>query len=92
MVFIVGQYLCITLQDHRVMGGFLREQFRQYMKVAPHITLYIFEHRSPSVEAVELREKVELQSKKIIQMEKTCNKLRSRVDYLIDKVNRLGNK
>ena len=88
----MGEYLWGTLQDHRVMGKFLRGKFRQYMKVAPHITLYIFEHRAPSVEAVELKKKVELQSKTIIHMEKTCNKLRSRVDSLIDKVNRLGNK
>ena len=41
---------------------------------------------------VKSREKVEAQSKTLVQMEKTCRKLRPRVDSLIEKANQLGKK
>ena len=43
----VGQYLWGTLQVHRVMDDFLRNQFSQHPEVAPHITIYLFEYRAP---------------------------------------------
>ena len=52
---MVGQYLWGTLQEHRVMDDFLRDQFRQHLEVAPNITLYLFEHRDPRVEAEALK-------------------------------------
>ena len=74
------------------MDEFLQEQFRKHTEVTPHITLYLFDQRSPRVDVTELRQKVDLHSKMIIQMEKTCKELRSRVEYSTDKTNHLGDK
>ena len=41
---------------------------------------------------VDLKHKVEFQYRTIIQMEKTCKDIQSRVDALTDKANRLGKK
>ena len=46
---MVNQYLRGTFQAHRVMDKFLRTQFLQHLEVAPHIILYLFEHRAPRV-------------------------------------------
>ena len=69
---MVGQYLWGTLKTHRVMDEFLWEQFRQHTEVAPHINIYLFEHRASRVEVVALRKKAEIQYETIIQIEKTC--------------------
>ena len=70
-VVMVGQYLWGTLQSHRVMGDFLRDQLQQHAEVAPYIILYLFEHQYPRVEVAALKQKVDFQSNSIIQMEKT---------------------
>ena len=57
----------------------------------PHISL-LFGHRAPRLEVSSLKQSVEAQSKNLSQMDKTCKELRYRVDSLVDKVNRLGNK
>ena len=62
---MLGQYLWVTPQAHIVMDEFLHSQFRNYPEVAPHITLYIFEHFLPRVEIVALRHKVDIQTKSI---------------------------
>ena len=46
---MAGQYLWETFQAHIVIYNFLRSQFRQQPEVAPHIILYLFEHREPQV-------------------------------------------
>ena len=74
------------------MDDFLQAQFRQNPEVSTHITIYLFDHRYPRVEVATLRQKVYLQSKTISHKDKTCKKLRLRVDSLIDKENRLGKK
>ena len=89
-LFMVGQYLWVTTQAPLVMNEFLHSQFRNYPEVAPHITLYIFEHFLPRVEIVALRHKVDIQAKSIRQKENTCEKLMSRVNSLTDKVNHMG--
>ena len=89
---MVGKYLWGNLQSHRIMDEFLQEKIRQHLEVAPYITLYLFEHRSPRVEVVELSQKVDLQYKIISQIEKTCKKLQPRADSLTDKANLLGKK
>ena len=89
---MVGQYLWGTLHAHRVMHDFLRTQLRQHPKMAPHITLYLFEHGAPRVEVSALKQRVEAQAKNINQTEKTCNKLRARVDSLTDKANKISKK
>ena len=71
-VVMVSQYLWVTIQEHRVFGDFIRYKFQQHLEVAPHINLYLFEHRAPRVEVVALNQKVEVQAKKTSQMEKTC--------------------
>ena len=65
-VVMVGQYLWGTLQSHRIMDDFLRAQFQKHPEVASHITLYLFEHRSPIVEVVALKQKVKVQAKTMI--------------------------
>ena len=54
------------------MDDFLRDQFRQHPEVAPHITLYNFEHGAPRVEVLVLKQNVEAQAKTISQMEIFC--------------------
>ena len=89
---MVGHYLWVTIQAHRVMDDLLRSQFRQHPEVAPHITLYLFKHRAPIVEVVALKQRVEFQDKTISQMDKTCKEVRLRVDLITDKANHLSNK
>ena len=74
------------------MDDLLKDQFLQHPEVAPQITLYLFDHRAPIVEVVALNQKVEFQAKIISHMDKTCNVLRSRLDSLTNKANRLGKK
>ena len=59
-VVMVGQYLWVTLQAHRIMYNFLKSQFRQHPEVVPHINLYLFEERVSIVEVVALNKKVEV--------------------------------
>ena len=89
---MVGQYLMGTLQAHRVTDEFLRAQFQQHPEMAPHITPYLFEHRSPRLEVAALKQKVESQANTISLMEKTCKELRSRADSFTDQSNCLGKK
>ena len=86
-VVMVGQYLWENLQAYRVVDDLLRSQFRQHPEVAPHITLYLFNHWSPRVEVVYLKHKVQFQPKTIIQMEKTCKELRLIVYSMNNKEN-----
>ena len=72
---MVGQYLCGGLQAHRVMDELFWTQFCQHHEVAPHITLYLFEHRAPQVEVSALKQIVEAQAKTLNQMENTCKEL-----------------
>ena len=69
---MVGQYLWGTLKSHKVMDEFLWEKFRQNPEVAPHKILYLFDYLFLRVEVVELRQKVELQSNNVSNIEKTC--------------------
>ena len=89
---MLGQYLWGTLQAHWVMNDFLRTQFRQHPEVAPHIKLYLFEHRAPRVEVSDLKQRVEAQDKNLNQTGKTCKELQARVGLLTEKSNRLSNK
>ena len=89
---MVGQYLWGTIQAHRFMDEFLRSQLGQHTEVAPYITLYLFEHQALRVEMAALKRKVNLQSKIISQMKKTCKEIWSRMDLLTDKAKCLGNK
>ena len=59
----MGQYLWGTLKDHIVMDNFLRTQLQHHPEVDPYIMLYMFEHRSPWVEVLELKQNVEAQAK-----------------------------
>ena len=77
--YMVVKYLWGTLQAHMVMDDFLWTQFYQHPEVAPHITLYLFEHRSPWFEVSALKQILEAQVKTLNQMEKTCKELRARV-------------
>ena len=52
---MVGQYLWGTFLSNRVVDDFFRSQFRQHPEVAPHITLYLFEHQAPRVEVAALK-------------------------------------
>ena len=67
-------------------------QFRQHPEVDPHTTLYLFEHRPPQVEVLALKHIVEAQDKDLNKMEKTCKELWARVDFLMEKANRLSKK
>ena len=86
---MAGQYLLVTLQAHRLMYDLLRTQFCQHPEVAPHIMLYLFEHITPLVEMSALKQIVESQPKNINKTEKTCKELRTKVDSLTEKTNRL---
>ena len=57
--------------------------------MAPHITLYLFEHRDPRLEVSDLKHRLVEQAKHLNQMEKTCKELRARVDSLTEKANRI---
>ena len=59
--------------------------------MAPHINLYLFEHRPLRADLPELKYKVEEKDKTLMQMDKMCREFQLRVDLLIEKVNRLGN-
>ena len=74
------------------MGDFLWTQFCHHPEVEPHITFYLFEHRNPWVEVLALKQRVEAKAKNLSQMENTCKELRSRVDSLTAKGNRLRKK
>ena len=91
-VVMVGQYLWGTLRSNRIMEYFLRDQLRQHPEVAPNSTLYLFEKQAPRVGVVALKQRMDVQAKGIRQMEKTCKLLRSRVDLLTYKANRLSKK
>ena len=69
---MVGQYLWVNLQAHLVMDEFLMTHFFQHLEVAPHITLYFFEKRSPWKQVSDLKQRVEAQSKTLNKIEKTC--------------------
>ena len=71
---------------------FLRMQLRRHLEVAPHITLYFFEHRAACFEMSDLKQRVETQAKPLNQTEKTFKYLWARVDYLIEKFNIIGKK
>ena len=88
----VGHYICGTLQYHRMMDEFLRNQFQQHPEVYSHITLYMFEPKLPWVDVSALNQEVEAQAKTLSKMEKTCRELQSRVSSLKDKANWLGKK
>ena len=81
-----------TIQAHRVMDYLLQNQFIQHPEVTLHITMYLFEHRAPRVEVLDLKQRVGSQAKILSQMKNTCKELQSRVDDLTEKSNRLGNK
>ena len=74
------------------MDIFLHTEFRQHPEVAPHITLYLFEHRAPRVEVLSLKERVEEQANISNKTEKRCKDLRNRVDLITEKANRLSQK
>ena len=69
---ILGQQLRGNLQVHRVIDEFLRKKFLQHPEVAPHTTLYIFEHKAPRVEMQALKQRVEAQAKYLNQMKNKC--------------------
>ena len=54
------------------MDDLLRTQFFQHLEVDLYITIYLFEHRSPWVEVLALKQRVEAQDKTMSQMDKTC--------------------
>ena len=54
------------------MEKFLRAQLSQDPEVTSHLTIYIFENWAPRVEGAALSQRIDLQSKTIIQMEKIC--------------------
>ena len=80
---VVGQCRWGALQAHIVMNEFMRSQIRQHLEVAPHIKLYLFEHRAPREEVLVLKQNVEAQAKTISQIENTCR------DLLTEKANSL---
>ena len=54
-----------------MMDKFLRAQLRHHPEVAPHIKLFLFEHRGSRVYVSALKQKAEAESKTTIQMENT---------------------
>ena len=74
------------------MDDLLWTHFHQHPEVAPHITLYLFEHRAHWVEVEVLKQRDEDKDKTLNQMDKTCKEVRATVDSIMEKANILSKK
>ena len=53
----LGQYLCHTIQDHRVMKEFREADFHRHTSTSPSVVNHLFEHRVGKIDVDVLKGK-----------------------------------
>lgn len=76
------KYLWATLQAHRVQDEFIKFGFRRHPRIAPRLTMFLFESRTPLYKTVALEKTVQDQAQ-------TIKTLTSRLDKLETKVSKM---